>query len=282
MPPPSQLTRTIEHGMGATQVPETPQRIVTLDFATTESLLAINILPVGTPNSPYPYLQERLQDVEHIGSFEPNLERVLALQPDLILGITYWQDIYAQASKIAPTLLFPLETSANWKQILLSVGEVVNRSEAVEQVMRQYEARLEEFKSKMGADSLEVSVVRVYPDRVELYQKNIFAGTILADAGLSRPPSQQGNQPVQRISKEQLQKADGDVIFLWTHGNNFRDQDDARSAIAQLEADPLWSRLEAVQQGKVYQVNGNYWIGTGPIAANLVIDDLFKYLIETP
>jgi len=47
-----------------------------------------------------------------------------------------------------------------------------------------------------------------------------------------------------------------------------------------LEGDPLWSQLEAVQQGNIYQVNGSYWIGTGPIAANLVIDDLFRYLVE--
>ncbi|PSB23096.1 iron-siderophore ABC transporter substrate-binding protein, partial [filamentous cyanobacterium CCP2] len=44
---------------------------------------------------------------------------------------------------------------------------------------------------------------------------------------------------------------------------------------------PLWSTLSAVQQGRVYEVPG-YWIGDGPIAANAVIDDLFKYLVETP
>ncbi|MDJ0593425.1 MAG: hypothetical protein QNJ72_26140 [Pleurocapsa sp. MO_226.B13] len=47
----------------------------------------------------------------------------------------------------------------------------------------------------------------------------------------------------------------------------------------QLKADPLWSKLNAVQQGKVYDVP-SYWIGMGPIAANLVLDDLFKYLVE--
>ncbi|MFB6277767.1 MAG: hypothetical protein ABEI32_16650, partial [Halothece sp.] len=48
VPPPSQLTRTVEHGMGTTKVPETPQRIVTVESFTTESLLAIDLLPMGT------------------------------------------------------------------------------------------------------------------------------------------------------------------------------------------------------------------------------------------
>mgnify|MGYP006286049541 CR=1 FL=1 len=275
VPPPSQLTRTVEHGMGTTKVPETPQRIVTVESFTTESLLAIDLLPMGTVTPPPAYLEHQLEETESIGSPRPDLEQVLALQPDLILGTTYREEIYDQASQIAPTVLFELETSADWKEVFASVGKAVNRSQAVEQAMQDYRDRLETFKEKIGNPSnLEVSVVRVYPDRFDLYQQNIFAGTILEDAGLSRPPSQQGNQPIESISKEQLQLADGDVIFVWTYG------EDSEAAMEKLQADPLWSQLDAVQQGKVYQVNGGHWIGSGPIAANLVIDDLFRYLVE--
>ncbi|MEO0836217.1 MAG: hypothetical protein AAFY16_09560 [Cyanobacteria bacterium J06642_3] len=49
--------------------------------------------------------------------------------------------------------------------------------------------------------------------------------------------------------------------------------------LASLKADPLWSKLEAVQQEKVYEV-GDYWIGNGVIAANAVLDDLHKYLVK--
>jgi iron complex transport system substrate-binding protein len=275
VPPPSQLTRTVEHGMGETKVPETPQRIVTVESFTTESLLAIDVLPMGTVTPPPAYLENQLAQTESIGSPRPDLEQVLALQPDLILGTTYREEIYDQASQIAPTVLFEFESSANWKQIFASVGQAVNRSQAVEQVMEDYRDRLERFKEKIGnPGDLEVSVVRVYPDRFELYLPNTFAGTILEDAGLSRPPSQRGEQFVQRIGKEQLQRADGDVIFVWTYGNN------SKAALEKLDANPLWSQLEAVQQGNVYQVNGSHWIGSGPIAANLIIDDLFRYLLE--
>jgi len=270
-----QLTHTVEHGMGTTQVPEAPQRIVTVESFTTESLLAIDVLPIGIVTPPPVYLQQHLQQVESIGSPLPDLERVTVLQPDLILGTTYREEIYAQASQIAPTVFFELESSADWKEVFVSVGKAVNRSEAVERVMHQYRDRLQIFKKEIGnPGNLEVSVVRVYPDRFELYLSKTFVGTILEDAGLSRPPSQSGGQFSQTISKEQLQLANGDVIFVWTYG------DYSEPAIEKLEADPLWMQLEAVQQGNVYQVSGEHWIGSGPIAANLVIDDLFRYLLE--
>jgi iron complex transport system substrate-binding protein len=41
----------------------------------------------------------------------------------------------------------------------------------------------------------------------------------------------------------------------------------------------LWQQLNAVKQGKVYQVP-DYWIGYGPLAANAVIDDLYKYILD--
>jgi iron complex transport system substrate-binding protein len=74
-------------------------------------------------------------------------------------------------------------------------------------------------------------------------------------------------------------EADSDVIFLWTGENTAAAKQEAEQKLANLKADPLWRQLNAVQKNKVYQVP-SYWIGSGPIAANQVIDDLFKYLVE--
>lgn len=40
-------------------------------------------------------------------------------------------------------------------------------------------------------------------------------------------------------------------------------------------------QLEAVRKGRVYEVDTFIWIaGETPVAANLLLDDLFKYLID--
>jgi ABC-type Fe3+-citrate transport system substrate-binding protein len=41
-------------------------------------------------------------------------------------------------------------------------------------------------------------------------------------------------------------------------------------------ASPLWQTLSAVQNDRVFFINGEYWIRDNPIAAHAVLDDLFR------
>ena len=174
--------------------------------------------------------------------------------------------------------------------MLSKYAEALGQTDEAEQIMADYQTRIEEFQAQMGdceasrrhrLSQTEVSIVRVYQDRILIYLENSFPGTVVADTGLPRPPAQTNTEQTfsMDISKELLHKANGDVIFVWTAGGNEELARDDRTSLKQLKADPLWSKLKAVQQGKVYDVP-SYWIGMGPIAANLVLDDLFEYLVE--
>ena len=286
--------RVIQHAMGETCVPLNPQRIVTLDSGMLEAALALDQKPVGSPfDFVIPSVDK--EGIVDLGDSEAiNLERVLALKPDLILGLAEYAPPYSQLAQIAPTVLIDFEHSGEWKEDFAFVGEVLGESEEVEQVMSDYYQWAKEFKQKMNASidnsksepsSDVVSVVRIYPTHINLYTKAGFIGTVLEDAGLSRPPSQDldlqeterltGDTIQYTISKEVIDKADGDAMFVIVTSWN----PEAKDLLASLKADPLWSKLEAVEQGKVYEV-GDYWIGNGPIAANAVLDDLFEYLVE--
>lgn len=292
----------VDHAAGVTCVPNQIERVVTLDSMSFENAIALGLKPVGTVSNNFSaYLQDQVVEVEDIGQAgEPNLESVLALKPDLILGLDLHQAIYPQASQIAPTVLLKFEHSGQWKEVFQTFSTVVNRKAVGEQVMANYNRRLEEFKRRLAANAPtsgptpsppQVSVVRVYPDSINLYLRDSFSGTILQDAGLPRPPAQDlsateaekiANNPIQMlISKELLSQADGDVIFLWTGEDTVEGTQKAQQKPSELKADPLWQQLNAVQQDKVYQVP-SYWIGSGPLAANRVLDDLFKYLVEQP
>jgi iron complex transport system substrate-binding protein len=290
--------RPISHVAGTTCVPDEIERVVTLDTVAFEYAIALGLKPVGTvATDRSTYLHSQAKEAENIGQAgEPNLEKVLALKPDLILGLDFHQPIYPQASQIAPTVLLKFEHSGQWKEVFQTFSTVVNREAAREQVMTDYRGRLEEFKRRLtakasdsGSTPPQVSVVRIYPDSINLYQRDSFPGTILQDAGLPRPPAQTlsaaeaqrtANNPIQTpVSRELLSRADGDVMFLWTGENTTEARQEAEKKLAELKADPLWQKLNAVQQNKVYQVP-SYWIGSGPLAANRVMDDLFKYLVE--
>jgi iron complex transport system substrate-binding protein len=279
---PTQLTRTVQHAMGETQVPATPKRVVALGPFVLEPLVAIDAPLVGAPiKKALPMLQEKLENIGNVSS-PPNLETTAALKPDLIIGTTLRQDIYAQASQIAPTVLFDSQGSGQWQEMLRFVGRAMNKPEEVQTLLSKYNQRLEQFRQRLDqpAQAIDVSVVRIFPDRVNLVTAGSFAGSILEDAKLSRPASQQGDGVYRTISQEQLHLADGDVLFVWSHANTSEEREKAQATIDELATDPLWSKLDVVQEGKVYEVNGEHWIGSGPITANLVIDDLFRYLVE--
>ncbi|MBN8560715.1 MAG: iron-siderophore ABC transporter substrate-binding protein [Leptolyngbya sp. UWPOB_LEPTO1] len=287
---PASECRLIQHSAGETCVPLHPQRVITLGSLSLESAIALGIQPIATVDVDLtsPQLKRQAGSILSVGSNgEPNLEKILALKPDLILGYDYQSSIYRQASQIAPTVLTKFNHSGEWKDMFTFVARTLGRSQQAEQVMANYYQRLAEFKAKMGdhAQPPKVSIVYLYPEMITVYTTSGFNGSILKDAALARPASQDidteatqrkgGISPIQYgISNEQFDAADGDAIFVIV------DPTDSKigKTRQRLLSDPLWSKLHAVQQGKVYEVL-DYWIGSGPLAANAVIDDLFKYLL---
>ncbi|MBD3885370.1 iron-siderophore ABC transporter substrate-binding protein [Phormidium tenue FACHB-886] len=288
--------RVVQHAAGESCVPLQPKRVVALDSTSLEYLFSLGIKPIGATlsDSFASHLKQDLTEIADIGNAgEPSFERILALRPDLIVGGDYYQTIYSQSSQIAPTILFGLEHSGQWKDVFMSVAQMLQKTDIAEQVMNDYYKRLDEFKQKMGdrLQQTKVSVIRIYPEQINIYLKDSFCGTVLQDAGLPRPEAQNisasdakkrfDNEIQTSISRELLHQADGDVMFTWTGENTAEANQQAQRKLAELKSDPLWQELKAIQQNKIYQVS-SYWIGSGTIAANLVVDDLFKYLIESP
>lgn len=291
----------VKHSTGTTCVPDRIERLVTLDTASFEYAIALGLQPVGTVKDERSssYLQNQIASVESIGQTgEPNLERVLALKPDLILGLDHHKTIYTQTSQIAPTVLFKFEHSGEWKDVFHTFSVALRREAIEQQVMQQYDRRLQDFQNRLKATLKKnnlpalpkVSVVRIYPGSINLYLRDSFPGTVLQDAGLPRPTAQDRtaaeatqlfDNPIQvSISLERIEQADGDVMFVWTSENTSEATETARKKLVELQANSLWQRLNAVRKDCVHFVP-DYWIGSGPIAANAMLDDLYKYLIQT-
>lgn len=286
--------KVIEHDGGETCVPNEYERLVTLDSVSFANAIALEVQPVGTVTSDFSnHLEAYSEKISNIGQGgEPSLEAVLALNPDLILGLDYYQSIYNQAQQIAPTVLLEFQHSGRWKETFQRYSQVLDREEKAEAVMTAYQQRVKELHGAIQAEYSQpptISVIRIYPDGISLYLRDSFPGTILADVGLPRPPSQDlsateaekmAKNPIQKlISQELIPEADGDIIFIWTGENTVEGKQEAQKQLTQLQSDPLWQKLDAVKNGRVYEVP-SYWIGSSAIAANLVIDDLFQYLIE--
>jgi iron complex transport system substrate-binding protein len=284
-------TRIVKHTMGETSVPASPQRIVTINPIFLGNALALGTKPIGSAGwqigdssnlSAYEsYLQHLPGEFTYLGlTTEPSLEKILSVKPDLIVGFDASKRFYDQLSQIAPTLLFGWSGAQAWKETLLSFGEAIGKSQETKEALNYYYQRIQEFKQKMGekASQTQVSLIELDShNTISLIGKRIFASSILEDAGLSRPPSQNKPGGYQSISLEQLPQIDGDVIFIRTSGDNAQER---AKLVEQLQSHPLWSQLNAVQKGRVYQVDPYYWFNSSIIDANLILDDLFKHLLK--
>lgn len=289
--------RTIDHALGETDIIRQPQRVIALEACAMEHVLALGIQPVAVPHEyrDYAYVAEQVaQHQPHIDltaiadiGVPPNLETAVRLAPDLMVGENYGEleALYPQLQQIAPTVVTPFDSGAQWQESLRLMARAANRVEVAEAVIARYDEKLSRFKAQMGAqlDDIEVSAIALYDDGFGLYQRYSFIGSILAEAGLQRPPSQnldrsqltgQFEHVQVRISRERIPDIEADVILIL--GTDYPGTEDL---LSDLQADPLWQSLNAVQQNNVHKM-GLYGLSCGPLAAHAVVDDLFKIFVD--
>lgn len=272
--------RNVTHAAGDSCVAEKPQRVVVLDTGELDGVLSLGIKPVGAVEALSgfglpEYLSEMTGGIELVGTIgEPNLEAILALQPDLILSSTLRHDaIYSELSAIAPTV-FTETVGVTWQDNLEVYAEALNRREELALRLGEYQSKLETVRN--AADTAqELSVVRFVPGENRVMQKGNFVGTVLEDIGFARPASQRPSEFMLTVSQEEIDLMDGDVIFVSVYGS----ADD--TALGAFTNSPLWRSLSAAQRGEVYRVNDDHWfLGIGLIGAERIMDDLLIYLAE--
>ncbi|WP_414582663.1 ABC transporter substrate-binding protein [Scytonema sp. PCC 10023] len=287
---PAKDCRVVQHTIGETCIPKNPKRLVTISHFTLANALVLGVKPIGTTSvtnnmqDKFPeYLKSKIKGIEVLGTQnEPNIERILRLKPDLILGWEKVQPIYPLLSQISPTALGKWYGPASWQKHFDFVIEVLGKQEEARQAWNHYYQRIDELKTALNNRYQDKKISVVIPSSewgFFIQTKNSFAGFILNDLGLQRPQLQDVNTSDGYIifnSKEKLEMIDGDIIFVLTH------KDDERKAFEEILQSPLGRRLKAVQQGRVYSVDGLTWIASNLLAADAVIDDLFKYLVNTP
>ncbi|MEV3935242.1 iron-siderophore ABC transporter substrate-binding protein [Glycomyces sp. NPDC049804] len=275
-------TRTVEHAMGATEIPAEPQRVVVLDTDKIDTALSLGVTPIGAARASEAELPGYLGDLSGVAvvgtTAEPDLEAIEALEPDLILGSKFRQEaFYDELNAIAPTV-FTEQVGVTWKENFLLDGDALGKGEEAKGLLDAYETRAAEFGASLGdALATQVSLVRFMPDQIRYYGPDSFSGIVLGDVGLARPELQQLNGAEDRrfgeVSAEELDTVGGDVVFYCAYGT------DGEAMLAEYTAGELWRSIPAVQGGKAYPVDDEIWMtGIGVTAAGLILDDLQKHL----
>ncbi|NCJ08278.1 ABC transporter substrate-binding protein [Synechococcales cyanobacterium C] len=281
--------RVIQHRLGTVCIPRQPKRIITLDVpAILDSLVALDIKPVGSAVDHFgngetwsreryfpAVLPELVAGIESVGAEgTPSIEKILELQPDLILLANQSEQIYKQLSAIAPTVLIDV-----WKDNIPArenfryIAQLVGQEERAEDVLDQYEKRIEDFRKQLG-DRLINSEISVISHYGGLFLLSPFYATyfeVFQDIGLLIKPLFLTQENWSPISVEVMERYDADILFI------IEDADRSANFISQ---NPLILSLESVKNGRAYIVNRKIWDFHGPIGMNLFLDELSKYLLE--
>lgn len=280
-------TKQIQHAFGTTEVVANPSRIVVLDYFTVEALMVLGVQPIAAPAiivDNLLHLPPAENEIADIGNpREPSIERLAALKPDLILATKSFmtEDTYGLLSQIAPMVVFDNDGFTEWQELTQLCAEVMGKEAEAARLKTEYEAKLQAFKSQLDTSQIQVSVASFNSEQISAFSKETFIGTVLEAAGLSRPPKQLEDTDASMlpISLELLNQIDGDVLFVMKPQSQTDIAADVRAALEKIKANPLWNKLSVVQANQVYEVDA-YWFGMGYIAANLVLDDLTKYIVK--
>jgi iron complex transport system substrate-binding protein len=272
--------RSIVHAMGTAEVPLSPKRVVVLDTAPLDSAIALGVIPVGAEfhlTRPQ-YLGDRLQGIDSVGlNNNPNLETIINLQPDLILGTKIGtEQLYNNLTKIAPTILTEGSgRSGEWKENFRLHAEALGLSTQGRELLAKYDRRIATLRQKISKITPIpiVSVVATGGGRLGAYTVRSFSGSILAELGLRRPEIQtKRDRWAIEVSRESLASIDGDLLFL-IESAAIKDA----LKLQQFTDDKMFAQLSAVKQQRTIAVDNEVWIaGRSIIAANRVLDDISK------
>ncbi|MCF8068036.1 MAG: helical backbone metal receptor [Desulfobacterales bacterium] len=249
-------------------------RIISLAASITESLFAIGAgdRVVGiTDSCDYPPAVSGIPDVKCW--FEPDMEKLLSLKPDLVLGME------TAHKKLKPILkkyniklvLTNPATVEDSLLLLIKLGRILNISTHSNRLVANVKNRFDELDEKVARIPIEKrhTVCRVLDwDETQLYVVGPFSfqyDVITKAGGINVT----GNIPeaYPKITWKRLLKWDPDVMFIC--GGD-------RHLISKMDKDPKWRVFKAVKTKRFYRFPCGLTCRTGPR-----IVDMAELLFET-
>lgn len=196
------------------------------------------------------------EGIEPLPATEANLERLASLRPEHIvvleffateIGLDQLEGIAEQVT-VVPDGLGPVEQ-------VEFLADAFGREDAAVELVEQYDAAM--ARSAAALDGLELSVAAIYggPSLAAFVDGPWAVPATLLASGSTLVPTGDGLEPDQNgrvyLSLEQMGLLTGDQLLLLTSPI----VEGESEAIAQIESNPLWDTLPAVQADAVIEMD---------------------------
>ncbi len=281
-------------GLAAPAAQAAPSRVVALEWEYVEDLLALGITPVGAADLKgfRTWMPVRLPGgVRDVGTRqEPNLERIAALRPDLIITPTFRSaKTIDTLRKIAPTMaLEPYPAGRrtdeqyhamvnNFRRIAKRVG----RASRGERVITQLARTQRSLKAKLrrgGRAGLRITVVQpggsVGSPQLRLFTRNSLTNGVLRRLGLRNNWTVKNEKyGFSTVGMEALRRVqNGWAAFIYPA--------QYESTVKRLTSQSSFRGLTMVKRGRVRTMPGNTWPFGGPISTRVYAERLTAALLR--
>lgn len=278
---------TISHKLGKTVIKRPPQRVAALEMNEVDFLDQLGIPMAGMVKDYIPHFlskyksDNRIQDLGAI--VQPNLERVHALKPDLILMTSLQASHYEELSEIAPTLYYEVDFKNSEKghldvvkSHLLTLGRVFNKESLAAAKAAELDAEVQKVR-QVTQDRQEKALIVLHNNgSFSSFGQQSRYGFVFSALGV-KPASAAVETSLhgQPISSEFIQQADPDILYVVDRTAVM----ERRPVInADGVANPLLRQTKAWKSGRVVFVDADAWYITGasPSSLKLLFGDVLK------
>ncbi|MCW4458402.1 iron-siderophore ABC transporter substrate-binding protein [Microbacterium sp. MPKO10] len=268
---------SIDSALGTAEIPEKPERIVSIGWGTPDIVVALGETPVaieedtwaGDDDGILPWLRDAIEEngdtVPETFSVYPeiDMDAVISADPDVILapqsGLT--QDQYDILSELAPTVAYPdAAWQTDWKTQISTVATALGRADDADTLIGDIDDQLAAAASE-HPEFDGVSFAYVYagkPGELSVYLDGDPRVDLLTALGFELDPAVADLAPDEGTFTATLgienadMLDDVDVLFTWYNS------DDEKASVVDQE---LWQQIPAVQQGAVVEFISNRELG---------------------
>ena len=194
-------------------------------------------------------------DVANLGSLmEPNLEELIAAQPDLVIASSNTTSNVELLSSLeelgVPVLYFGVNSFTDYLQMLDVCTQITGQTQNYQTYGLDVQAQVDKAKEQVDGSAPTVLLLRSASTSCKVKNsKGTVLGEILADLGAVNI-ADSDTSLLEDLSLERIIADDPDYIFVVFQGS---DQAAAQKTLdAALTSNPAWDTLSAVQNGHFY------------------------------
>lgn len=287
---------TIQGSNGEVTLDQPAKKVVVLEWTYAENLLALGIQPAGMADlelyGDYVNIEPQLDDtvVDVGGRQEPNLEAIMALEPDLIIGVNFRHDaMLADLEKIAPTVIFnpypedesidlyeEMETTFN--EMAKAVGKEDKAKEVLADLEKVYEEKAAEVEAadlKTKDTILTLAYTGAQAPEIRVFTPNSMASIIMEKIGLKNvhQPDQFEVFGSSTLNVEGLTKYENaNYMFTVPDEDNIYEN--------QLKGNAVWENLAFVKEDRTYDLGAATWLYGGPLSAKTLVNQITDVLVK--